>query len=64
MAGLRLALSLWDFENNRERRRMHSAIAILAGSLVLACVASLLYIYRHNKASQSAAARESQGARE
>lgn len=43
---------------------MHSAIAILAGSLVLACVASLLYIYRHNKASQSAAARESQGARE
>jgi len=35
---------------------MHSAIAILAGGLVLACVASLMYIYRHNKASQAAVA--------
>lgn len=35
---------------------MHSAIAILAGGLVLACVASLTYIYRHHKMSQSAGA--------
>jgi hypothetical protein len=37
---------------------MQSAIAILAGSLVLACVASLAYMYRHQKARQAAAAQE------
>lgn len=37
---------------------MHSAIAILAGGLILACVASLTYIYRHHKLSQSAVAGE------
>mgnify|MGYP003583320239 CR=1 FL=1 len=37
---------------------MHSAIAILAGGLVLACVASLTYIYRQNKVRQAAIAKE------
>jgi hypothetical protein len=37
---------------------MHSAIAVLAGGLVLACVASLMYIYRHHKMSQAAIAKE------
>lgn len=34
---------------------MQSAIAILAVGLVLACVASLAYVYRHHKLSQAAA---------
>ena len=34
---------------------MQSAIAILAVGLVLACVASLAYLYRHHKLSQAAA---------
>ncbi|HYP69789.1 MAG TPA: hypothetical protein VEP93_02840 [Variovorax sp.] len=37
---------------------MHSAIAILAGGLALACVASLTYIYRQNKVRQAAVAKE------
>lgn len=37
---------------------MHSAIAVLAVGLVLACVASLTFIYRHQKARQSAAVDE------
>ena len=37
---------------------MHSAIAILAGGLVLACIASLTYIYRQNKIRQAAVAKE------
>lgn len=44
---------------------MHSAIAILAGGLVLACVASLTYIYRQNKIRQAAVStEEAQPARE
>lgn len=35
---------------------MHTAIAILAVGLVLACVASLAFIYRHHKANQAAIA--------
>ena len=34
---------------------MHNAIAVLAGGLVLACVASLMYIYRHHRQQQAAA---------
>lgn len=34
---------------------MHSAIAILAVGLVLACVASLTFVYRHHKLQQQAA---------
>jgi hypothetical protein len=33
---------------------MQSAIAILAVGLVLACVASLAYLYRHHKLAQAA----------
>ena len=43
---------------------MHSAIAVLAVGLVLACVASLTYIYRHQKARQAAIAEDARQHRE
>jgi len=37
---------------------MHSAIAVLAVGLVLACVGSLVYVVRHHKLQQAAVVKE------
>jgi len=45
-------------KNKPRETRMHSAIAVLAVGLVLACAGSLVYVVRHHKLQQAVPAKD------